>query len=954
MSCGSGSSSNSTGSSAGTGSAPPPLGRQLFGKLLLQSVWPIFDPADQATVLGLRTQLQARGITTSPGGNLVIYPGSVASGYTITLGGQTVVSGPDGGFTLKAPTDGRTHGLIRHPSSDGLNPAEFEISQLSTSQNNPTELVVPIFFRGPCGMSVGDDPMCGRPGVNRKQNDSVRSKLQHLAEVQPRFYNPRQFDPNHPEVPGLTTGAIPGVTYPRPDSVRVRDNLDCPSTDGIFGDGKRPVTEKKYIYSTCDTAVLDGACPNENCLSDVEYRTLIGGLTATGEIGAGVGLGELQRLLNPTRSLALTPLSEITGRGPTGVGGGCVRNHHGRACGEFQIGDVALKGDTALALPGDTLRLRVQAGKSATIVVHNNGVFGYSDFTPVRANGQIHLAAATLVSNGDVQRLEHFIHDPEKNAHAREFTYNTDSSLTINVDAAGIVGESAEYECAVDDKSVRLVVEIGSPVTVSPATVSLFASGNQLFTAVEPVALPGQTFTYEWTLSRATGTLTANARAVTYQANSGLTLPAQDEITVRVFLSEGGSPPTLYGTASAPIRIEDHGAIVQPGSVVLTPGQSQNYSVQVQGQPPGSTLSYLWSSGLGLGTVSPANQASTLYTVNPNLQSPGTDSVDVQVFVTDSNGQRLFAQGHGQALIQITGNTWNSQGSGFVRYEGAASDGSRFVILGQDGVGGSFSLVSTDGGSSFQQNNFPSGFTTNNLRFLNGQFVAVIQSSSPSLHTEIMTSPDGEVWTLRGPTGGVFASDVAYRNGVYVVAGDGGFISHTANLASSVDLSVWTSRGPLLGLTSVKALGARFVACGSFGGGGVLLTSDDGINWTQQTSGTNAALTEAAFNGVRYVAVGNDVFLYSDDGLVWSRGTASTSNNLFERVEYGNGRFRAVGRNFTSAQVAVIYSSSDGINWTPDSYPSIALFMDVDVFRLAFGNGKFLATTVRGQILTNP
>ena len=59
-------------------------------------------------------------------------------------------------------------------------------------------------------------------------------------------------------------------------------------------------------------------------------------------------------------------------------------------------------------------------------------------------------------------------------------------------------------------------------------------------------------------------------------------------------------------------------------------------------------------------------------------------------------------------------------------------------------------------------------------------------------------------------------------------------------------------------------------------------------------------------------------------------------------------------RLFTSAQVAVIYSSSDGINWTPDSYPNIALFMDVDVFRLAFGNGKFLATTVRGQILTNP
>lgn len=345
-----------------------------------------------------------------------------------------------------------------------------------------------------------------------------------------------------------------------------------------------------------------------------------------------------------------------------------------------------------------------------------------------------------------------------------------------------------------------------------------------------------------------------------------------------------------------------------------------------------------------------------------NQGDAGTDTIRVRgLVVTPGVGggntpfkTKLLGTATQSLTVRQNPTAWGNPGPPAAALGGVAFGQNKFVAVGLDNSSSGVTIVSSDQGSSWQPQALPEVSTVYNVRYLNGQFLALYLTGAP-LHTELITSEDGLNWTHRGPTGGVVASDIAFLNGTYVVAGDGGsFISHTANLASSTDLQTWVDRGPQLPLNSVKALGGRFVAVGPTFGGGKILTSPNGIDWTQQTSGTSAGLSEAAYNGSRFVVVGDNVIRYSDDGVSWQPATISTTNNLFERVEFGGGRFRAVGRHYGSPnQASVIYSSPDGLIWTEDAHPTLNLFSDVDTFHLAYGSGAFLAVTNRGQVLVN-
>jgi len=59
-----------------------------------------------------------------------------------------------------------------------------------------------------------------------------------------------------------------------------------------------------------------------------------------------------------------------------------------------------------------------------------------------------------------------------------------------------------------------------------------------------------------------------------------------------------------------------------------------------------------------------------------------------------------------------------------------------------------------------------------------------------------------------------------------------------------------------------------FIVCGS---NGVILTSEDGITWTSQTSGVSVALEGALYHNGAYIATGNDsTIVASYDGTSWS------------------------------------------------------------------------------------
>src|SRR6476619_4179798 len=107
-----------------------------------------------------------------------------------------------------------------------------------------------------------------------------------------------------------------------------------------------------------------------------------------------------------------------------------------------------------------------------------------------------------------------------------------------------------------------------------------------------------------------------------------------------------------------------------------------------------------------------------------------------------------------------------------------------------------------------------------------------------------------------------FLAGVLFPAGLYLCS---------TNLCSAGLLDVWHWRNPP---PQGNDLRGAFCGNGRFflvGDAGALVTSLDGITWTNQESGTNRDLYAAAFgNGVFLVAGTNGVISTSSNGVSWS------------------------------------------------------------------------------------
>jgi photosystem II stability/assembly factor-like uncharacterized protein len=131
------------------------------------------------------------------------------------------------------------------------------------------------------------------------------------------------------------------------------------------------------------------------------------------------------------------------------------------------------------------------------------------------------------------------------------------------------------------------------------------------------------------------------------------------------------------------------------------------------------------------------------------------------------------------------------------------------------------------------------------------------------------------------------------------------------------------------------------------GDSGVILTSQDGITWTQRTSGVTRDLQDACYGDGIWVVVGNNgIILTSPDGITWTPRTSGTTDML-RSVCYGDGIWVAVGN------VGLILTSPDGINWTQRTSGVTGTLMGItyhnNVFAASgYGTGVILTSTNNG------
>jgi photosystem II stability/assembly factor-like uncharacterized protein len=160
---------------------------------------------------------------------------------------------------------------------------------------------------------------------------------------------------------------------------------------------------------------------------------------------------------------------------------------------------------------------------------------------------------------------------------------------------------------------------------------------------------------------------------------------------------------------------------------------------------------------------------------------------------------------------------------------------------------------------------------------------------------------------------------------------------------ASRDLVNWTqgTSGTVNDLNSISVLNGNFTVTGS---GGILLTSTNGSDWTQQATNVTNTLRNAAFNPnlpVHYAAVGDGgTVIVSEDGVNnWRIPTAPpplAQNLLSITVGSATGsRFLAVG------QGGAVAYSDDGLSWTTASSggANLAKVLYTSGMYLAVGDG---------------
>ena len=178
---------------------------------------------------------------------------------------------------------------------------------------------------------------------------------------------------------------------------------------------------------------------------------------------------------------------------------------------------------------------------------------------------------------------------------------------------------------------------------------------------------------------------------------------------------------------------------------------------------------------------------------------------------------------------------------------------------------------------------------------------------------------------------------IAYGQGLFVAAGDSGAILTSMDGVTWTDRSVGGAR-----IHAVAFLNGLFVAVGK---SGAILTSPDAAVWTRRDTGIANHLEEVAYGNGVYAAVGTSggAIVTSADAVTWtSQGLVATQS--LNGITFGNGLFVAVGDGKSSE--SIILTSTNGVAWNRASSGTSKNLRGV-----AYGNGMFVVVGNDGTIL---
>lgn len=191
-------------------------------------------------------------------------------------------------------------------------------------------------------------------------------------------------------------------------------------------------------------------------------------------------------------------------------------------------------------------------------------------------------------------------------------------------------------------------------------------------------------------------------------------------------------------------------------------------------------------------------------------------------------------------------------------------------------------------------------------------------------------SSDGSTWSEDPAPNGSWQV-MAYGDGLLVALSSVNASDEEMVSTNGVD---WTEKaGPAGEWTGLTFGEGRFVAVSSQG---EIVTSTDGVHWTDQWHKPNYDLTSVTYGNGQFVATDTAMgaTIYSNDGLVWHRLLPLRPGLRWGAVAYGNGNFVEFDGNGSGYYATSVY----GYVWTLHRYAPAQ-----DISDATFGCGTFVA-----------
>lgn len=296
------------------------------------------------------------------------------------------------------------------------------------------------------------------------------------------------------------------------------------------------------------------------------------------------------------------------------------------------------------------------------------------------------------------------------------------------------------------------------------------------------------------------------------------------------------------------------------------------------------------------------------------------------------NGTYVAVGEGGVIKTSADGENWRETTVPNRAYTDVAYGNGVFAAVGDKGA-----IIVSENGSDWSHS--ASGVTAQleGIIYQDGKFTAV------GLGGAVTTSTDGVTWTSQTSSTSKNLGQLTYGNGLYVAAGSDAMLT-------SGDGVIWTERAVATNgesLVSVSYGDGMFVAVGGYyfgGGSGVVMTSVDGIAWTTRESGdATAYIEDVAYGNGKFMAVGKrGVILVSENGIDWQDRTAGTLADL-KGITFADGKFMVAGTGRT------ILSPNEISSWIHPTSPTVSTLLDI-----AYGNGMFVATGQNGALVTSP